>query len=105
MTLQSENDHSERLLRMGFLGGEPDNMDAGAQGMAGVHSNLKGLIPNVSNSLRAVAAASEGLVPEAATSAAAGYARTAGHLTADVDYLGRALKAMAANLRKTMGGE
>ncbi|WP_393177028.1 hypothetical protein [Nonomuraea marmarensis] len=90
---------------MGFLGGVPANMDAGAEGMARVHSDLEGLITNVSNSLRVVAGASEGFVPQAATAASTGFPRTAGHLTADVDYLGQALKAMAANVRKTMGGE
>jgi hypothetical protein len=90
---------------MGFLGGVPANMDTGAEGMAHVHSDLKGLISNVGNSLRVVAGASEGFVPEAATAASTGFPRTAGNLATDVDYLGQALKAMAKNLRKTMGGE
>ncbi|MGW2162009.1 hypothetical protein [Nonomuraea sp. NPDC001699] len=105
MTLRGENDHSERLLRMGFLGGKPDNMDAGAQGMAGVHSSLTGLMTEVTSALRGVAAASENSVPPAASDATAGFRRTAGHLTADVNYLGQALRAMSANLRKTTGGE
>jgi len=90
---------------MGFLGGVPANMEAGAEGMARVHSDLEGLITNVTHSLRTVAGASEGFVPQAATAAATGFPRTAGHLTADVAYLGQALKVMATNLRKTTGGE
>jgi hypothetical protein len=105
MTLQGEDDHRERWLRMAFLGGVPANMDAGAEGMARVHSDLEGLMTEVTNALRGVAAASENLVPPAANDASNGFKRTAGHLTADVDYLGGALKAMASNLRKTMGND
>lgn len=82
-------------------------MDAGADGMASVHSDLTALIPEVTSALRGVtsAAATEGFVILMANQAVTGFQRTAGHLTADVDYLGRALKAMSANVRKTMGGE